>query len=295
MVENLQDHINLGPSVEIKPSIETFDVLSQSKAAAEAAQTEYEESRTGILSEGPAYHYAYWPLQLLQTPAEELEMKKIIDELGTPSTPLEQARFEFVKTMLRSPTEATATVAMIPTLRYKEPGQPVSGRYLTLLAMLSHPFSTGSSHITSQDVGTHPAIDMKFLSHPLDMKVLAQHIVQIQRLLARPQFGQILEPSGRWFPGNIGPEELSEEDLRLLVKKYSATNYHPCGTCVMASSSLGGVVDTKLAVYGVDGLRVCDASIFPIIPRGNIMSTVYAVAERGADIIKEAYWEDQQC
>ena len=49
----------------------------------------------------------------------------------------------------------------------------------------------------------------------------------------------------------------------------------------------GGVVDKRLRVYGVKGLRVVDASIFPMVPRGNIQSSVYAVAERAADLILE--------
>ena len=55
----------------------------------------------------------------------------------------------------------------------------------------------------------------------------------------------------------------------------------------MMPKELGGVVDEKLKVFGTKNLRVCDASIFPIQVRGNIQSTVYAVAEKGADIVKE--------
>jgi choline dehydrogenase-like flavoprotein len=54
----------------------------------------------------------------------------------------------------------------------------------------------------------------------------------------------------------------------------------------MLPSEKGGVVDEKLIVYGTTNLRIVDASIFPLIPRGSIQSTVYAVAERAADIIK---------
>ncbi len=49
----------------------------------------------------------------------------------------------------------------------------------------------------------------------------------------------------------------------------------------------GGVVDSELRVHGTRNLRVCDASVLPLIPRGNVLSTVYAVAERGADLIKD--------
>lgn len=56
----------------------------------------------------------------------------------------------------------------------------------------------------------------------------------------------------------------------------------------MMKRELGGVVDEELKVYGVKGLRVVDASVLPIIPRGNILTTVYAVAEKAADVLVES-------
>ncbi|KAK9243602.1 GMC oxidoreductase-domain-containing protein [Lipomyces tetrasporus] len=73
------------------------------------------------------------------------------------------------------------------------------------------------------------------------------------------------------------------------VKRNTVTFNHPCGTCAMMSFDLGGVVDDRLRVYGVNGLRVVDASVFPMIPKGFIQSSVYAVAEKAADLIKEDY------
>lgn len=55
----------------------------------------------------------------------------------------------------------------------------------------------------------------------------------------------------------------------------------------MLPEAMGGVVDEKMRVYGTSNVRVVDASVFPIIPRGNIVSTVYAVAEKGAEILRE--------
>lgn len=59
------------------------------------------------------------------------------------------------------------------------------------------------------------------------------------------------------------------------------------GTCSMLPREDGGVVDAKLRVYGCKGLRVVDASVIPLIGRGNIASVVYALAERAADLIKD--------
>ncbi|PVH91506.1 GMC oxidoreductase, partial [Periconia macrospinosa] len=71
------------------------------------------------------------------------------------------------------------------------------------------------------------------------------------------------------------------------AKAASNTNWHSVGTLAMAPQENGGVVDTSLRVYGVSGLRVVDASIFPLVPQSNTQSLVYAVAERAADLIKQ--------
>ncbi|EEB92105.1 hypothetical protein MPER_09434, partial [Moniliophthora perniciosa FA553] len=63
--------------------------------------------------------------------------------------------------------------------------------------------------------------------------------------------------------------------------------YHPTSTCRMAPLADKGVVDSRLRVYGIKGLRVCDASIYPSIVSGHTAGAALAVGERGADIIKE--------
>lgn len=71
-------------------------------------------------------------------------------------------------------------------------------------------------------------------------------------------------------------------DNRKAVRDSMLGEYHPCGSCAM-----GDVVDARLRVKGVKGLRVADASVFPNHVSGNICSSVYAVAEKAADIIKD--------
>lgn len=73
------------------------------------------------------------------------------------------------------------------------------------------------------------------------------------------------------------------------VRTTALSSYHPVGTCAMLPRGQGGVVSNRLIVYGTKNVRVVDASIMPLIPRGNIQSTVYAVAERASDLIK-ANW-----
>ena len=81
----------------------------------------------------------------------------------------------------------------------------------------------------------------------------------------------------------------SLEEAKDLGRHYTCSTWHPCGTCAMLPRDMGGVVDTSCRVYGTKGLRVVDASVFPLIPQGNIMSLVYAVAEKMADVVKEEH------
>ena len=108
----------------------------------------------------------------------------------------------------------------------------------------------------------------------------AQTIVKTQPLAG------LLKPNGLTIPANQS-EMLGNIDLAMEHVRTGSTCYHPCGTCAMLPREDGGVVDPLMKVYGTQGLRVIDASVLPLVPRGNIQSTVYAVAERMADLIKE--------
>jgi choline dehydrogenase-like flavoprotein len=97
-----------------------------------------------------------------------------------------------------------------------------------------------------------------------------------------------LATNGRTIPDGI-PVDLDLASAKEEIKKVLTTQYHPIGTCAMMPLEKGGVVDAKLTVHGTVNLRVIDASVFPMQLRGNIQSTVYAIAEYAADMIK-AKW-----
>lgn len=252
---------------------------------AEARRKEYEEHRTGPLSEGAAYSFAHWPLQLFDTTADEADLQRVLDEYPEADDPKYQLHHEFVRRIILDPEEASATVFMTRMQRYTAPGSAAPGNYMTLVAMLSHPLSRGSSHIRGTNPYEDPIIDCNYLSHPLDAEILARHALQLEQLLEQPTYKPIIKPSGNRLPADFNFAMRATETVKGAIRKYGATNYHPCGTCSMAKAGLGGVVDGELRVWGTSNLRICDASVFPIIPRGNILTTVYAVAESGAEMI----------
>lgn len=77
------------------------------------------------------------------------------------------------------------------------------------------------------------------------------------------------------------------EKAKEIVRQVTISSFHPSGSLPMKPLADGGVVNDRLVVYGTSNIRVVDASIFPLEPSGNICATVYAVAEKAADIIKE--------
>ncbi|KAF3761206.1 glucose-methanol-choline oxidoreductase [Cryphonectria parasitica EP155] len=167
---------------------------------------------------------------------------------------------------------------------------PVEGDYMSLGAALMHPLSRSSCHISSSDREVHPIIDPRYLSHPLDLEVFAQHLMAIEVLTKTEPLAGFLKPNGRRAqPGPNGAKVDTLNRAKEYIRATTLSDNHPVGTCTMLPREKGGVVDSALKVYGVDKLRIVDSSIMPIIPRANTQTTVYAAAENAADLIKTEY------
>lgn len=138
------------------------------------------------------------------------------------------------------------------------------------------PHSRGSVKIASNDPFAKPAIDFNFLADPRDMQVLVKGFEVARRVLGAESFAPLRSHEILPGPAVQQPHEIEAHIRRTLV-----TVHHPCGTC-----RIGDVVDEKLRVKGVEGLRVVDASVIPTVISGNSNIPVNAVAERGADLIR---------
>lgn len=291
--ENLQDHLNCSLSCEAQDHIPTRDEAVRDPEQRKAALAEYEQNRTGRMSEGPAHSFAFTPLQMLETPDETQELTGTVRSFVEGETnPSLRAQYAILQKTVESPLEATATTFMLRSQRNRDmdsmpKGTPamVDGSFVTVVAMLAHPFSRGSSHISSPSPLQQPDIKFNYLSHPLDTEILARHLRLIERLFQAPTFSYMRKPDGKRLPRSFPQPLVSLQDAKGILPINSATNYHPCGTCSMMREELGGVVDGQLRVYGTANVRVCDASVLPIIPRGNILAAVYGFAEKAVELI----------
>jgi len=143
--------------------------------------------------------------------------------------------------------------------------------------VLLHTLSCGTENINvTSPYDTEPIVDYRTLSNPLDIEL----IVEMIRFKRHYHFNTSLSAFG---PREIarGEAVMSDEGLAESVRNgITPTEYHPSGTCAMLPKELGGVVDETLRVYGVEGLRVVDASVMPMLPCANTCQTVYALAEK---------------
>ncbi|KAL8646383.1 MAG: hypothetical protein Q9210_006172 [Variospora velana] len=293
--ENLQDHAVASLCFEAADGIPTGDILRDPQIFA-AAIEEYNTSKTGFLTAGTICS-AYMPVVDFLDQGGESELSELPDKYlsrNAPSAfPAQQQQYEVLRKMLQSKDDSSIQYVMVPAQTNVHAGAKPSqflppsseGNYMTLFAALNHPFSRGSVHITSADPMEKPRIDPKYLSHPLDNEILARHVQYMEKLVATEPLASLLKKGGRRIPAGKHVEEL--DAARSLGPETVMSIFHPTGTCAMMSRELGGVVNERLIVYGTTNLRVVDASIMPLEPRGNIQSSVYAIAERAADIIRQ--------
>ncbi|HEX9702814.1 MAG TPA: GMC family oxidoreductase N-terminal domain-containing protein [Rhodospirillales bacterium] len=143
------------------------------------------------------------------------------------------------------------------------------------------PESRGHIRIKSADPFASPAIQPNYLSAQADRLVAAASVRLTRRIVAQPAL-QKYKPD-EFKPG---PDIQSDEDLAVAAGNISTTIFHPVGTCKMGSDD-GAVVDDRLRVRGLKGLRVVDASVMPVITSGNTNSPVIMIAEKASDMIRE--------
>lgn len=159
------------------------------------------------------------------------------------------------------------------------PPHPHSG--MTLSVCLLRPESAGSIEIQSADPSVAPRIRANYLAAPADRIALIRAVRRIREIAA-------LAPLANYSEGEFqpGPAAQSDEDILAFLRAKGTTIFHPAGTCKMGPDPMG-VVDDCLRVYGVEGLRVADASIMPQVVSGNTNAPAIMIGEKAADLVRE--------
>ncbi|KAK0726371.1 hypothetical protein B0T21DRAFT_385647 [Apiosordaria backusii] len=284
--ENLQEHI-------IDPKLPHPDDLFDEEIAA-AAYEQYQREKSGRLT--------VLPCSMCYLPVSKLAPKEELATLASKSQQLEHFGPEQASILSRrfSNDKQLGQVEFVFDLGNWNPSfTPDSDgeRYCSLLLVLQYPFSRGSIHI-APDTGPNtdgrpptahqqPEIDPQYYAGPhgeLDLEIMLHGAKFAQKICSTKPLKNII-------PGPASPSSdvVSDEDLRSWIVENTITDWHPTGTCAMGGRvrKAGGVVDERLKVYGVNGLRVIDASVMPLHISAHLQATVYAIGEKGADMILE--------
>jgi choline dehydrogenase-like flavoprotein len=272
---------------EIDDSIASPEMLQYDSALAEEAMKEYTTTQSGVLTAIPS-SIAYLPTSKFMAPAAIASLASSAAQITAKNSPLAR---QFTSPTPLGQMEYNFDVSNYSSYYASVPGK----RYATMLQMLQYPFSRGSIHIPPRsgdkptNVEDKPVIDPKYYGGKggnIDFEIMvAAQKFGVKICETKPLSEIIIR---RVFPP-VSEAGREDEDLAEFVRNYTITDWHPVGTCSMGgrAGEEAGVVDERLRVYGVKGLRVVDASIMPLHVSAHIQATVYAIGEKGASLILE--------
>ncbi|KAL2421492.1 Dehydrogenase citC [Exophiala dermatitidis] len=282
---NFQDHVLGGLLFDLKPGIDSMDAL-RNEQFMKMQQEVYQKTQKGPYA-SPGMMMGFVSYASLVSPEELENTIREIEAKSLAKNDFEKAQEKVIVDQLRDPTFANLQTFCIPCRLDVAKGSdqtqffgapPTGKQQVSLLMCLEHPLSRGTVHITTSDPLAPPRIDPGYFRNEVDAKILAAGMAWMDRVARHPLLAKSL--ADRELPPQDQNMDTQEKWVDY-VKNHISTQYHLIGTC-----ALGQAVDNQLRVKGVNGLRVVDASVFPGHVSGNIMATTYAVAEKGADLIK---------
>lgn len=244
--ENLQDHLQVRPSYRCQ-GVTTLNDIAHSRWLSAWEFLRYQLTRQGALRNGVYRAGAFFSA----------------GEQADPDWPNAQIHF-----------------GLISFDRPHQPPHPFSG--VTLSACLLRPQSRGRIAITSADPKSAPSIQARYLSEEADRK-LAVDLVRKMRDIAA------CCPLARYLVAEHEPGAAAQSDAEVLdwVRRRAGSIFHPVGTCAMGPvSDRMAVVDARLRVHGLTGLRVVDGSVMPRIVSGNTQAPIIMIAEKAAEVMR---------
>lgn len=288
-------------------SLETADTFLATNETKDAVLDEYYTNRTGPLTAPlissvafPTLHeFAYdWDELLLN--ASQRDANDILPAGTDPSVQRGYAlQREYQLRLLGDETEGAVEF--------------LADSVGTLSVAMQRPLSRGTVRPRSQSIFDLADLDPRYCADPFDCLVLARALLfncalvqtsamaELQPVVQDPYFCPDMSTnngnqgstwnSTRGFSSRRrydGTTTTVNDELLGLVKGNIATEFHPSGTTAMLPRELGGVVDTDLKVYGTANLRVVDAGVMPMVLGAHLQAAVYGIAERAADVIKDA-------
>jgi choline dehydrogenase-like flavoprotein len=275
---NMQDHPNANMAFDLK-NLAILNPLSGLIPALNAsAWLQYNTDRTGPITQAHGSSLAFLSLQTISSKYESI-VSSIKSQNARSFLPSVYADSKLLAGFTKQRaiiadlhSRADAAVAEFPMVAFG-----------LAIGALQRPLSRGTITLNPQNKYAPPVVQFNTFQNPVDRAIIAEMVRWLRIHWARPELAKFL-------PVELvpGAGETDDEIIDALVrtKSLEASFAHMSGSCAMMPEALGGVVGSDLSVYGVRGLSVVDASIIPLLPATHLQATMYAVAEKAADLIK---------
>ncbi|KAJ7493611.1 alcohol oxidase [Mycena latifolia] len=282
--ENLQDHPIMVSDYKLKASTITLDTLGNNVTFLLQQRSIFNASGQGALS--------FTPAALGPTPIQTLFGKDattaMIDSLKTSLHGMTQSALTKVQhhaqlKLLQAGEVPFLELVVVPSGGVAGTPAPNTS-YVSIAVMEVHPFGRGSVHINTTDPLASPVIDPRYFEVPFDAELLIKAAQWTREWMLTGPMAELVEAFDQ-PSASVNSTAAWDSYVRAHVQ---STN-HPMGSTPMAPQSMGGVVDPQLKVYGLANVRIIDAGIFPFTISVPLQPTVYAIAEKAADMIKAAW------
>ncbi|KAK4942352.1 hypothetical protein LTR10_017959 [Elasticomyces elasticus] len=277
--KNLQDHQLIFIYYELnQPGLTDDPRVNHDPNAYENRAKEWRENKSGWLAQFPFGAFAF----------NRLDDRLTADNPEWRQYPRKPGRDPMDLTPVQPNLEFFHTVCYGGPPEYTD--KPKEGQFaFAMCCFLCGAQSRGEVTLKSTNCHENPLVDHKYMSDKRDLLMMSEG-VRFANEVVTTGAGTKDKIKGAWPPGATHHLNKTNEDWQPFVQRYASTSYHPGGTCKLGSlHDKMAVVDTKLRVYGVKGLRVADCSIMPTIHSGHTQMPAFGIAEKAAEyIIEEA-------
>lgn len=276
---NMQDHPNANMYFDLR-NLTTPNPLSLLDPTYDAsAWEEYKANRTGPITQAHGSSLAFLSLQSITQ-----KWGEIVDVLKS------QRHRDFLPSvyddaaLLRGFKKQRDIIAKLHASKDAAIGEIPIVPFGLAISSLQRPLSRGTVILDATNKYGNPIVQWNTFQNPVDRQI----VVEMVRRTRKHWAGQGL---AKFSPVELVPGTQAQTDDEIISdlvsqKALQASFAHMSGTCAMMPKSLGGCVGSDLAVYGVNRLSIVDASIIPLLPATHLQATMYAVAEKAADLIK---------
>ncbi|KAF9871748.1 GMC oxidoreductase [Colletotrichum karsti] len=278
--ENLQDHLRIQSSYQLKPEYTSFDILRSNATFAAEQLALWNAGQVSLYDyTGSGYTFTTWA-QALGNDSRMVSLAK--EAAGEDPSKVDQKKLEFMTDATIPQLEVIFSDGYTGVKGYPAAASPLFGKgFFTLIAAIMHPMSRGNIHINPADATGKPIINPNYFAHEHDLEAAIQAIKYCRKIATTEPMRSIWE--SEYEPGLDAVQ--TDAQWKEFALNTTLSIFHPVGTCSMLPKEDGGVVDSDLKVYGTFNLRVVDASIIPLLVSAHVQTAVYGIAEIAAERI----------